>query len=76
MRFRLHSGNLHVHGCPEHSSTCDFFDHAPQWMIGSRTEARVQLHTYRRSVVARITSLTLVLAGIDAMLHRLDLVAA
>lgn len=72
MRFRLHGGNLHVHGCAAHPKGCDFFDHAPEWMIGSRESARAQLLIYRRSVVARITSLSAILASIDAMLIRLN----
>ena len=73
MRFRLYGGNLRVHGCSAHPQGCDFFDHALEWMIGSREEAKAQLLVYRRSVVARITSLTTILASIDAMLTRLDL---
>jgi hypothetical protein len=72
MRFRLHGGNLHVHGCAQHPKGCDFFDHAPTWMVGNRDSARAQLLIYRRSVVARITSLTAVLASIDLMLTRLN----
>ena len=72
MRFRLHNDRLHVHGCPEHARGCDFFDHAPQWLIGSREAARSQLSVYRISIVTRITALTVILQSIDAMLHRLD----
>lgn len=72
MRFRLNGGNLHVHGCVLHPKGCDFFDHAPAWMIGSREDARAQLHIYRRSVVAQITRWSAVLVSIDLMLGRLE----
>lgn len=72
MRFRLHGGNLHVHGCPEHERGCDFFDHAPEWLFASRDAARAQLLTYRASVAMRVIALQSVLRQIDAMLLRLD----
>lgn len=75
MRFRLHGDRLHVHRCPEHGR-CDFFDHAPQWLVGNREAARTQLLAYRASVTARIGTLTLLLAEIDEMLHRLEMVRA
>ena len=74
MRFRLHGDSLHVHGCSEHK-VCDFFlDHTVPWMLGSRESAKDQLLIYRRSVVTRITGLTIILENIDAMLKRLSLV--
>jgi hypothetical protein len=72
MRFRVHGGNLHVHQCPEHPRGCDYFlDHTLSWMLGNRNSATAQLLVYRRSVVARIASLSVVLASIDAMLTRI-----
>jgi hypothetical protein len=78
MRFRLHGGNLHVHGCTQHPKGCDFFlDHTLPWMLGNREDAKDQLLVYRRSIVTRITALTVVLENIDRMLHRLaDIKAA
>lgn len=74
MRFRLHGGNLRVHQCPEHPRGCDFFDHAVDWMLGNRDDARAQLAVYRRSVVAHITAWTMVLSSIDAMINRLEMI--
>lgn len=72
MRFRLNGGTLHTHGCAQHPKGCDYFlDHTMAWMVGSREDARAQLVTYRRSIVARITSLTIILGSIDLMLARL-----
>lgn len=71
MRFRLNGGTLHVHGCVAHPKGCDFFDHVPSWLLANRDDARSQLLIYRRSIVARITSLTIVLGSIDLMLARL-----
>ena len=73
MRFRLHGGALHTHGCSEHKTRCDYFsDHTLAWMVGSRDAARAQLLVYRRSVVARISALTGTLASIDLLLGRLE----
>jgi len=72
MRFRLHGNELHVHGCVQHPTRCDFFlDHTLPWMLGNRESAKDQLLVYRLSVVTRITALTVVLENIDRMLHRL-----
>ena len=75
MKFRLHGDALHVHGCKQHLLGCDFFDHAPTWLVGNRDAAREQLKAYRASIALRIAGLTLVMNSIDAMLHRLDQVA-
>jgi hypothetical protein len=73
LRFRLYSGNLHVHGCAQHPKGCDYFlDHTMAWMLGSREAAKAQIMVYRHSVVARITSLSAILASIDATLLRLN----
>lgn len=72
MRFRLQGDTLHVHGCAQHPTRCDFFlDHTLPWMLGNRESAKDQLLVYRRSVVTRITGLTIVLENIDRMLNRL-----
>jgi len=71
MRFRLSGDTLHVHRCAQHSTRCDFFDHAPAWLIANRDAAKAQLVTYRQSVVVRIASLQAILASIDLMLGRL-----
>ena len=72
MLFRLYGGTLHVHHCDEHERGCDFFDHAPSWLVANRRDARAQLLVYRRSVVARLSALTLILASIDQILARLS----
>lgn len=72
MRFRLSGAALHVHGCTEHSYVCDFFDHAPLWLVGNRDSARTQLSSYRQSVATRIQLLSATLAVIDAVLLRLE----
>lgn len=71
MRFRLHGDRLHVHRCDQHDVSCDFFDHAPAWLIGNRESARDQLMVYRHSVVLRIAALSTLLVSIDSMLTRL-----
>ena len=73
MRFRLHGDTLHVHRCTQHPAPCDFFDHAPSWLIANRDAAKAQLVVYRQSIVFRITSLQAILASIDLMLGRLAL---
>jgi hypothetical protein len=74
VRFRIQGERLHVHRCPQHPEACDYFaDHALAWVLGNRTDAKAQLLTYRRSIVARISALTATLACVDSLLARLDL---